>query len=237
MSAKGLLTERGWSPTVFVADASIMDCQLLTDAIQRHSHFQVVGSATSCKDVISKIDKSLPDIVLISTRLEDGAFAGILLLRELRALRPQTRVVILVDENQPDLIAEAFRSGARGIFCRSGVITELRKCIQKVYDGQIWANNSQLECVVDALTHEPGPRLKKSAVLTALSKREEEIACLVASGLSNREVAQRLGLSSHTVRNHLFRMFEKLEISTRLELRKPQARENPAPQVTLRISA
>jgi DNA-binding NarL/FixJ family response regulator len=235
------LIERCVSLTVFVADASRMDCQLLTDAIQRQSNFQVVGSATRCKEAISKIGESRPDIALISVRLEDGEVSGILLLRELRALRLQTRVIMLVDENQPDLIAETFRCGARGIFCRSGVIAELRKCLQKVHEGQIWANNSQLECVVDVLTREPAPRLKNSAVLRALSNREEQIAHLVATGLSNREIAERLGLSWHTVRNYLFRIFEKLEISTRLELvlyvlsqvRKPPARENEAPDQRL----
>ena len=79
MSARGLPIEPGLSPTVFVAGTSRMDCQLLTDAIQRHNHFQVVGSATRGTEVISEIGKSLPDIALISARLEDGPFAGILL--------------------------------------------------------------------------------------------------------------------------------------------------------------
>ena len=64
----------------------------------------------------------------------------------------------------------------------------------------------------------PAPLLAETAVTRALSKREDEIARLVASGLSNREVAQRLSLSRHTVKNYLFRVYEKLGISTRIEL-------------------
>jgi DNA-binding CsgD family transcriptional regulator len=60
--------------------------------------------------------------------------------------------------------------------------------------------------------------MAKIAVITGLSKREEEIARLVATGLSNREVAQRLSLNQHTAENHLFRVYEKLGISTRIEL-------------------
>jgi two-component system, NarL family, nitrate/nitrite response regulator NarL len=84
-----------------------------------------------------------------------------------------------------------------------------------VYTGQIWANNSKLESIVDALMRVPAPlRVKR----VALTKREEEIARLVASGLPNCEVAQKLSLSPHTVKNYLFHAYEKLGISTRIEL-------------------
>jgi DNA-binding NarL/FixJ family response regulator len=92
---------------------------------------------------------------------------------------------------------------------------QLRKCIQCVYTGQIWANNTKLESIVDALMGVPASMQVKSVTL---SKREEEIARLVASGLSNCEVAQELSLSRHTVKNHLFRAYEKLGTSTRIEL-------------------
>jgi DNA-binding NarL/FixJ family response regulator len=125
---------------------------------------------------------------------------------------------MLLDDDRQELVVEAFRNGARGVFCRTGVTTELRKCIQCVYEGQIWANNVHLEHIVEALVQAPVPGLAKTAVIRALSKREEEIARLVASGLSNCDVAQKLSISPHTVKNYLFRVFEKLEISTRIEL-------------------
>ncbi len=206
------------STTVVLADDSRMGCQLLADTIQRHNHFRVVASATARKEVIYAVRKLQPDIAVISARLQDGAFAGLKVLLELHTLQTRPRVIMLLDDDQPRLVVEAFRNGARGIFCRTGVTTGLRKCIQCVYDGQIWANNTQLEHIVEALMQAPVPGLAKTSVIRALGKREEEIARLVASGLSNREIAQRLSISPHTVKNYLFRVFEKLGISTRIEL-------------------
>jgi len=203
------------SPTIVVADASKMGSQLLADTIQRHHDFRVLGSATTRSEAISGISKLKPDIAVISSRLQDGAFTGVQVLRELRTLQTRPRVIMLLDDDQSELVVESFRNGARGIFCRTEVTTQLRKCIQCVYTGQIWANNAQLERIVEALMKVPAPTLAK---MEALSKREEEIARLVASGLSNGEVAQRLSLSRHTVKNYLFRVYQKLGISTRIEL-------------------
>ncbi|HXM20978.1 MAG TPA: response regulator transcription factor [Terriglobales bacterium] len=203
---------------VLLADVSSMDCQLLENAIQRHSSFRVIGCVTSATEAISAVYKTQPDIALISTRLQDGALAGLLLLRRLRALQLRCHVIMLLDENNPELIVEAFRNGARGIFCRTGSFRELRKCMERVREDQIWASNPQLECVVEALMRAPAPGITRPEVTTVLSKREEEVAHLVASGLSNREVSTKLGLSKHTVKNYLFRVFEKLGFSTRLEL-------------------
>ena len=204
------------SPTVVVADASRLGCQLLADAIRSDNDSRVVGSATTRLEVISDISKFQPDIAVISSRLEDSALAGLQVLRELRTLQTSPRVIMLLDDDQSELVIESFRNGARGIFCRSEMPPQLRKCIQCVYTGQIWANNTRLESIVDALMGVPTPPMLVKRV--TLSKREEEIARLVASGLSNCEVAQELSLSRHTVKNHLFRAYEKLGISTRIEL-------------------
>jgi two-component system nitrate/nitrite response regulator NarL len=202
-------------PTIVVADASRMGSQLLAQTIQSHNDFRVVGSATTRSEAVSGISELQPDIAVISSRLQDGAFTGVEVLRELRTLQTRPRVIMLLDDDQSELVVESFRHGARGIFCRTELTTQLRKCILCVSKGQIWANNTHLESVVEALMQAPAPVLAET---TALSKREEEIARFVASGLSNSEVAQRLSLSRHTVKNYLFRVYEKLGISTRIEL-------------------
>jgi DNA-binding NarL/FixJ family response regulator len=242
MSVRVELSGDPETPTIFVVDASKMSSQLLADMIQRHKDLRVLGSATTHPEAISGISKLCPDIAVISSRLQDGAFTGVQVLQELRALQTQVRVIMLLDNDQPDLVVESFRNGARGIFCRTEAAPQLRKCIQCVYKGQIWANNSQLECLVEALETMPAPTIIK---LAALSKREEEIALLVASGLSTAEVAQRLSLSRHTVKNYLFRVYEKLGVSTRIELllyilsryQGAESKQNRVAEMTLKLSA
>jgi DNA-binding NarL/FixJ family response regulator len=115
-------------------------------------------------------------------------------------------------------VVEAFRAGAHGVFCRADSFQALCKCIYCVHQGQVWASSTELQFVVDALV-EPVPMETRTLVDSRpLSKREEEIARLVAEGLSNRQISQRLTLSEHTVKNYLFRVFEKIGVSTRVEL-------------------
>jgi two-component system, NarL family, nitrate/nitrite response regulator NarL len=245
MPVHGRSVEGGRYTTVVIADASRMDCQLLTHAIQRHSHIRVIGCATSCAEVISAVRENQPDVAVVSTRLQDGAFAGLLVLQELRSLQPQSRVIMMLDEDKAELVVEAFRHGARGIFCRTGLSAQLRKCLQTVHDGQIWANNIQLEHIVGALMQVPAPKFSKAEMTALLTKREEEVARLVAAGLSNREVSEKLGLSRHTIKNYLSRVFEELGISNRTELllyilsqTKPsEAENNQIPAEAYKVSA
>ena len=95
---------------------------------------------------------------------------------------------------------------------------ELRKCIHCVQQGQIWANTREMSFAVEALASAPTIRAVNAAGLDLLSKRELEVVHSLVQGLSNREIARQLQLSQHTVKNHLFRIFDKLGVSSRIEL-------------------
>ena len=204
--------------TVLVADATPMDCQLVSAAIQRHNHIRVIDRVVSSTQTISAVRKAQPDVAVISARLQDGAFAGLLALRGLRALPTRSRIVVMLDSDDRELVVEAFLNNARGVFCRIGSSGELRKCVQSVHNGEIWVNNAQIQYIVDALMLSPARAGTNGKATTVLSKREKEVARLVATGLSNRDISDKLGLSPHTVKNCLSRIFEKVGISTRVEL-------------------
>jgi len=202
---------------VLVADSAAMSCGLLADALQRGKQYQALAAVTST-EVLHALDRNRIDVVLVSTAFDEQPLGGLRVLREIRKSHPQVEVVLLLDSSERNLVIEAFRSGARGVFCRADSFQALCKCILCVHEGQVWANTTELHFILEALL-EPTP-IDGNGVpgSRGLSKREGEIARLVADGLSNRQISERLALSEHTVKNYLFRVFEKLGVSTRVEL-------------------
>jgi DNA-binding NarL/FixJ family response regulator len=112
----------------------------------------------------------------------------------------------------------AFRSGARGIFCRSGSVKMLRKCLLAVHQGQVWADTDQMQLILKALESQTPPRAANPKRNNQLRKREKEVLACVAAGLTNRQIAEQLRLSEHTVKNYLFRLCDKVGRSGRVEL-------------------
>ncbi len=206
--------------TVLAADSNLLACKLLADGLRRHPQFTIVASVTDTPSVIRAARETRPDVALISLQLQDGPLAGLAAVHELRTAQPKTRAVLLKDRTDLQIVVDAFRAGARGVFCRAeSDLEDLCKCVCRVHEGQIWANTRQLEYVLQALAQTPLPlRVVDANGSNLLSKREEEVACLVGEGLGNREIATQLNLSEHTVKNYLFRIFDKLGISTRVEL-------------------
>ncbi|HYL97209.1 MAG TPA: response regulator transcription factor, partial [Terriglobales bacterium] len=187
-----------------------MNCQLLITALQRYRRIQIVARATNSEQILSGARANRPSVALISASLQDGSLSGFAAVRELRAQSTEIRTILLLDSAEPGLVIDAFRAGAKGIFCREDSLNSLCRCIEAVHAGQIWANSVQLESVLDAFARVAPPRLVEASGKVPLSKREQQVAQLVSEGLSNREIAQQLKLSEHTIKNYLFHIFEKL---------------------------
>jgi DNA-binding NarL/FixJ family response regulator len=181
----------------------------------------VVGLAVSSDEVLSGLRATPSDIALISAALKDGPTAGLKVIREIRAAHTKTDVIVLLDVIERAMVSEVFQAGAVGILCRDESFDVLCKCIHAVHEGQVWANSEALRIALDALSQLPRPlalNIKNDKAGNLLTKREEDLVQLVAEGLTNRDISRQLNLSEHTVRNYLFRIFNKLGTSNRLEL-------------------
>ena len=203
---------------LIISESHQIVCELLCNALQRTRGFNVVGSAIGADQLCTAVRTEKPDIALVSTHLEDGPYSGFRVLSDLKQDPPQTKLVMLMDTADCDVVIDAFRAGVRGVFRKSEPVHQLQKCITAVHRGQIWANNWELEQIISAFVAANPLRCLNSRGKNLLSVREQEIIPLVAQGYTNREIAQRLNISEHTVKNHLFRMYEKLGISSRVEL-------------------
>jgi two-component system nitrate/nitrite response regulator NarL len=217
--------------SVLVADSIAMSCNLLADALERSDHYHAVAAHTP-KQVLQLLEKERFEIVLVGVGGSEDAIQSMHFLRQIQSNYPQVGIVVLLDALDRSLVVEAFRSGARGVFTRSDTFEALCKCIRCVHEGQVWASSAGLHYVLEALV-EHSPVVSRLPGSRPLSKREEQITVLVAEGYSNREISERLALSEHTIKNYLFRVFEKLGVTTRVGLTLYALKQANAPRSKL----
>jgi DNA-binding NarL/FixJ family response regulator len=204
--------------SIAVADTTRIHTQLLAEAMKSDRTLQVVASAPSSQELLEMTGRVPIDVVVISSALDDQPGRGLEVLRQMRAFHPDLKGVILLESSSSQDVLDCFRAGARGIFSKHDRLENLCKCIRCVYEGQVWARSVELLLVLEALASSPVVHAANHKGVELLSSREREVIQYLASGMSNREIAEALGLSRHTVKNYLFRIFDKVGVSSRTEL-------------------
>lgn len=199
-----------------IADSTALYCELLSNAVKRDRSIEVVRSVSTKRELLELPTSVAFDVALIG--LEQGESERFDIVRELRRRAPAVRCILLVDTSRRELVIEALRAGARGVFPKNGTLETMCKCIRRVHEGQIWATASELTSTLDAVAAGPEIRTVDAKKQDLLSKREREVVSAVAEGLTNREIGERLGLSKHTVKNYLLKVFDKVGVSNRVEL-------------------
>ncbi len=217
MSSTALMSAKGGSIRVLVSDNTAMGAELLARTLKRDRRFQVVGVCSNPDEISSAVRELQPDVAILSL-VGKSSLVRFKTARELRASHPNVRIVIIFDSSERELVVEAFRAGAKGVLCRSTSVKSLAKCLECVHRGQIWATSPETQYVVDALVACPPIRPTDSRGNPLLSKQEQAVVHWMAEGLSNREIAAQLKLSEHTVKNYVFRIFDKLGVSKRVEV-------------------
>lgn len=203
---------------VLVADDSRIYTRLLADALMRDPVLQVTAYESDSSGLVAAAVDHNIDVLVISSTLDELPARGIDLVRELSTVHSNTRAVLLPDSSKDEVVLEAFRAGAKGIFGRTDSLELLSKCVRCVYQGQIWACSRHLSVALAALANSAPLRALNAKGMSLLSERERQVVGCLREGLSNREIAKRLNLSQHTVKNYFFRIFDKLGVSSRVEL-------------------
>jgi DNA-binding NarL/FixJ family response regulator len=202
---------------VLAADSNSMSTQLLVEALGRDNQFHMIESPSTAAALLTLVNREKPHVAVLCGRLGQTNGGTSSLLREIRTQSPATRIIVLLDSSERSLVIEAFRAGALGVFCRTESFRLLGKCIQSVQQGRVWASATELQYLVEA-SSQPALTLFQTNDGSLLSARERDVVRCLADGLTNREIAQRLKLTEHTVKNYLFRIFDKLGVSSRVEV-------------------
>lgn len=204
---------------VLVADSNRMQSQLLTSALRRHPEFRITTCLMDAVSILQAVHSKSPRVALLSWNPPANLADTVITLRTFHLSHPEIPKILIVASCDRDLVVSAFRSGARGIFTLTDAnLRLLYKCLLRVAAGQVWANTEQLNYLLELISEVPSLRVLNALGSSLLTPREEQVVALVAEGLGNREIARELKLSQHTIKKYLFRIFEKLGISSRVEL-------------------
>jgi DNA-binding NarL/FixJ family response regulator len=216
MSGVGEIKARSKTLRVLVVDSTPLTGGLIADALRRDRKLSVSNATEN--SVLAEASTLSPHVIVLSETLGGTAGKGFEVLTALRAADPKTRVIILLDSAQREMVVEAFCKGARGVFCRSDSLTMLTRCVHRVHEGQLWINGAQLEFLLQTLAQAPATRIVDTRGTNLLSKREQDVVRWLAEGNTNREIALKLKISANTVKNYLFHIFNKLGVSSRVEV-------------------
>jgi DNA-binding NarL/FixJ family response regulator len=206
--------------SVLVANPNSITSDLYARALESDEGFKVVEQVSEVERLGPSLEQHQPQVLLLSIHFRALVAERFQLLANLLTSHPGVACVLLLDSNEPELVVDAFRARAKGIFvCAEGDLNLLRKCIQQVVAGQIWIDPVQMNNIISTVPSVHWKEaISKKPVNCVLTPREEEVVQLLSEGLRNREIAARLNLSDNTIKNYIFRIFEKLGFSNRVEV-------------------
>ena len=204
--------------SVLVGENTRIHGELLAEALTRNPRIEVLGAVCTTQEFHAVASRRVPNVVILNAAFDEEPLRGIAVMREFHRTHPSVPIVMLLDCCRKELVLEAFRSGAMGIFSKNESLETLCKCVLSVHAGQVWANSLEVRYVLEALCATPTIRAVDAQGANLLSPREIELVGYLAQGFTNREIGKRMELSPHTVKNYLLRIFDKLGVSNRVEL-------------------
>jgi len=183
--------------------------------IDQNPAMKVVGLAGDRPEALALATSEQPDLIILDILLGDED--GLAMIQDLREVAKDARVLVLTGLRGSENQRRAMLAGAMGVVLKEHAVEVLIKAINKVNEGEVWLDRLSMGSLLDEMTHAPevDPEEEKIASLT---DREREVIALIAEGLKNKQIGQRLFITETTVTHHLSSIFSKLDVADRLEL-------------------
>lgn len=185
--------------------------------LDNHPGIKVVAMASTRPEALEIIAREPADLIILD--LELGGVSALSFIPQLREAAKTARVLVLTGSRDPDTHQKAAQLGAMGVVLKENAADLLLKAIEKVYQGEAWFDRLTLGNLLWQLSsHDKeslDPHKKK---ISSLTDRERQVIALIAEGLKNKQIAERLFISPTTVTHHLSSIYSKLGVSDRLEL-------------------
>lgn len=197
---------------VLIVDDHILFRQGLVSLLHAEADFEVAGEAGCLADSLEQVRLHKPDMVLMDFELPDGT--GVEATRAILAEHPTCLIIFLTVHTEEAKLIEAVRSGAKGYLLKSTPIDKLLIALRSVQHGEAAVSRLMTTRIMEELANSDR-RPAQPSLLGRLTERERQILDEIATGATNREIAQRLFITENTVKHHIHNLLEKLEVSNR----------------------
>ena len=193
---------------VLIADDEPIYRSGLRQIVTADPQCRVVGESGSARDLIALTASLVPDVVLLGNAGPARTLAAI------RERAPEVAIVLLTRRIETAAVTRARRLGAQGLLMRTVSAPVLSRCLRTVADGGLWIGRGEPA----ALAWDDSTRLAGLVLTAGLTARELEVVSVIVEGASNRDIAHLFSISENTVKHHLTSIFDKVGVSSRLEL-------------------
>ena len=185
--------------------------------IENHPGMTVVAMASNRTEALELSASAAPNLILLD--LDLGGENALTFVTQLRETTPNARILVLTGLRDTDAHRQAVQLGAMGVVLKEHAPDVLIKAIEKVHAGEIWLDRPTMGRMLREMSAREEKEIDPEvAKIKSLTQREREVVALIAEGLKNKQIAQRLFISETTVTHHLSSVYSKLGVSDRLEL-------------------
>ena len=196
---------------VMITDDHSMIREGLKNLLELDGDIEVVEEAVDGADCLAKLDAANPDVLLLDINMPK--LYGLEVLKVLKDRRSKVKVLVLTVHNETEYLMKAVDIGIEGYVLKDSESAELKKAIFSIVDGEIYIQPS----LIPALNAKRIEKNEDENKIDDLTKRELEVLKLLAVGMYNKEIAEKLNISERTVKNHVSNIFKKLEVTDRTQ--------------------